>query len=342
MSLVKIVFVGIVVLVIAGSLGLYFTALKAPQGDTQEERFIVGLNDSTQDTISKLEKEGFIRSSKVFRLLLGTKGAVTIQSGGYKISKSMNAWELAGVVSREPYMKWIVLPEGLRKEQIAKMLADELSWSKEEEIKWVTEYTALKFDEIEGVYFPDTYLIPVDEDPLKVADRLRAKFNERFAEYGAEAVSQNIRWPTVLKIASLVQREAASKDDMPIIAGILWNRLLEQNMRLDIDATVQYARDHAIHYGEAPDADQSKKYSSDGSWWTPIKVEDKKIDSPYNTYTHTGLPPHPIANPGLNAIRAVLYPEKTDCLYYLHDANRQIHCAASYKEHQENIETFLK
>lgn len=342
MSLRKIVFFIILLILFACAVGGYVVGVRAPEQNAEEERFIAGLNTETSDTISKLKEQGFIRNEFVFRIMLGLRGGGTIESGGYKISRSQNAWMMAGVFAKEPYMKWIVIPEGFRKEQIARLLADELSWTDEEEAKWVTEYTALKSDEIEGVYFPDTYLIPVDEDPLKVADRLRAKFNEKFAEYGKEAVRQNIRWPTVLKIASLVQREAASKDDMPLIAGILWNRLLEENMKLDIDATLQYARDHRAHYGESPGVSQSKKYVSEGNWWGPIKVEDKKIESPYNTYMNTGLPPHPIANPGLNAIRAVLYPEKTDCLYYLHDNARQIHCAVSYKDHQKNIETYLK
>lgn len=342
MGLKKILFTTILFVLVACAAGGYIVGVRAPEQHAEEERFIVGLNAEASDTISKLKEQGFIRNEFIFRITFGLRGAGTIEPGGYKISKSQNVWMIAGVLSNDPYMKWIVIPEGFRKEQIAKLLARELSWTDEEEAKWVTEYTALKSDEIEGVYFPDTYLIPVDEGPLKVADRLRLKFNEKFSEYGKEAVRQNIRWPTVLKIASLVQREAASKDDMPLIAGILWNRLLEENMKLDIDATVQYVRDYRAHYGESPGASQSKKYVSEGSWWGPIKVEDKKIESPYNTYINTGLPPHPIANPGLNAIRAVLYPEKTRCLYYLHDNARQIHCATSYAEHKKNIEAYLK
>ena len=68
----------------------------------------------------------------------------------------------------------------------------------------------------------------------------------------------------------------------------------------------------------------------------------KNIDSPYNTYENNGLPPHPICNPGLDAIDAVLHPTETDCLYYLHDSNRQIHCAKTLEEHQANIEKYLQ
>ncbi len=97
-------------------------------------------------------------------------------------------------------------------------------------------------------------------------------------------------------------------------------------MPLEIDATIQYAR------GKSPTG-----------WWAPITPDDiQNIDSPYNTYKHTGLPPTPIASPGLDAITAVLRPEDTDCLYYLHDNNRQIHCAVTYAEHKENIKEYLQ
>jgi UPF0755 protein len=133
-----------------------------------------------------------------------------------------------------------------------------------------------------------------------------------------------VKWTTAIKIASLVQREAAGESDMPLIAGIIWNRLL-QGMPLAIDATIQYA-----------------KGGTDDDYWTPLVKGDTKMDSLYNTYLHKGLPPTPIANPGLPAILAVLNPAKTDCLYYLHDSSGTIHCAATYAEHQKNIEKYLK
>jgi UPF0755 protein len=97
-------------------------------------------------------------------------------------------------------------------------------------------------------------------------------------------------------------------------------------MNLEIDATVQYARGN-----------------TGSGWWAPVTSGDiQNIDSYYNTYKYKGLPPFPISNPGIDAIEAVLHPAETDCLYYLHDNNRQIHCAKTYEEHQANIEEYLK
>lgn len=312
---------GIILLtLIAVGIFAYNSLFGAPQSGAEAERFIVPLG--AVDTFQKLHDEGFIKSGWGFQYAFKQN---EIQPGGYKISKSMNAWEMAKALTQEPYMKWVIIPEGLRKEQIADLLAKELGWTDQLKADWINKYTAMKYDETEGVYFPDTYLLPKDEIGLQIADRLRAKFNEKFQPYADKFVKENVKWTTAIKVASLVQREAANKADMPLIAGIVWNRLLnDPPMKLEIDATVQYA------LGES------------GNWWPKIKLADYKTDSPYNTYTNKGLPPHPICNPGLDAINAVLNPTKTDCLYYLHDLNGQTHCAKTYEEHKLNIEKYLK
>lgn len=248
-----------------------------------------------------------------------------IEPGGYRISQSMNARELIIVLTSEPQLKWITIPEGLRKEEIGERLAKELHWSNEELEKWNTTYTAMQYDYREGVYFPDTYLIPTDENGLDTAKRMINRFNERFAGYPEKFTAKNIKWTTALTLASIIQREAAGSHDMPLIAGILWNRL-DQNKQLEIDATVQYARG-----------------KTENGWWSPIKGSDtRSIESPFNTYLNKGLPPHPISNPGIDAIQAVLNPEVTDCIYYLHDSEGIIHCSTSFAEHELNIDQYLR
>jgi len=331
----------------------------APQKTAETERIVVNLTTTEAELIPKLKEQGYIRSEWAFKFALKRKGG-TIEAGGYKISESMSAWKIAKILTSGPYMKWVVIPEGLRKEQIAEILTIELGWNEQERSDWVTKYTAMNWDYVEGVYFPDTYLIPKDETGLEIAQRFINKFNEKFAPYTEKFLRANIKWDTALKIASLVQREAAGKDDMPLIAGIIWNRLLK-GTKLEIDATLQYARDSELAFddlcnspgnreqwqckcGEEDDSCYMPRgfYKGLEDWWKPIAVADKQIDSRYNTYLYEGLPPHPIANPGIAAIDAVLNSAETECLYYLHDQNRQIHCAKTYKEHQKNIEKYLK
>jgi UPF0755 protein len=317
----------LLILITAGIYTAYTSLFSAPQETAKTELFTTPVTEvDNNNLIGILKENGFIRSTWAFNLALSRTGKA-IEPGGYEISKSMDAWQLARTLTAPPPLKWVVIPEGLRKEEIGERLAQTFGWDEKELKKWSHTYTAMDFDHLEGVYFPDTYLIPVDESGLDIADRMRRRFDEKFAPYQSKFLKENVKWTTALKIASIVQREAAGKEDMPLIAGILWNRLLK-NMKLEVDATVQYARD---------DRDNLTT-----GFWKPIKPEDKEIDSKYNTYKYSGLPPFPISNPGLIAIDAVLNPTETDCLYYLHDADRQIHCAVTFEEHQANIQKYLK
>jgi len=299
--------------------------IRAPEPDAGEGLFVVS-RTNTDETEQRLLDLGYVKSRWSLNAARITSFRFNdVKPGGYKLSKAMDARKLIGILTSEPQLKWITIPEGLRKEEIGERLGKELNWSGEELEKWKTTYTAMEFDYREGVYFPDTYLIPTDENGLATAKRMTIRFNERFAGYPEKFTQKDILWTTALKIASIVQREAAGKEDMPLIAGVIWNRLLN-DQALEIDATVQYAR------GKLED-----------KWWAPIKASDiREIDSPYNTYKNKGLPPTPISNPGIDAIDAVLNPTETDCFYYLHDPSRIIHCAKTLEEHEMNIEEYLK
>lgn len=319
----RLVVIGICVLVLL--ILSYFFLIAAPQGNTETERFVVLLNASRSQTIQSLADGGFIKSSFGFKIALLLRGKIgAIAPGGYKISKSQNAFGIASILTGEPYMKWAIIPEGERKEQIADRLAQILDWSNQTKNEFLNFYSSIGPDYKEGVYSPDTYLLPKDETGGQIAKRLIGKFNEKFQPHAGQFSKQNIKWTTAVKIASLVQKEAAGEGDMPLIAGIIWNRLLK-GMPLGIDATIQYAMGN-----------------NENGYWIPLAKGDTKIDSPYNTYIHKGLPPTPIANPGLPAILSVLNPAKTNCLYYLHDNSGIIHCSVTYAEHLKNIEKYLK
>jgi UPF0755 protein len=352
------VIAGLVLAVLGLTMFVFFYQFLAPQRNAESEQFTITIgNNDLKEITEQLKEQEFIRNEAVFRIVFGN---TEIKPGAYKISKSMNVWQIAKAFKQGPYMKWVIIPEGLRKEQIAEILAQTLNWDEQEKSDWVTKYTAMEYDYLEGVYFPDTYLIPIDETGLQIAQRFINKFNEKFASYSDEFIQENIKWTTALKVASIIQREAAGKNDMPLIAGIIWNRLLN-DMKLEIDATLQYTRDSQSAFSDLCHSSGNKEqrlcdcqqepdncyikngyYQGVENWWTPITVVDKKIDSEYNTYLYKGLPPHPIANPGINAIESVLNPAETDCFYYLHDNDRNIHCAEIYEEHLENVEKYLK
>ena len=163
-----------------------------------------------------------------------------------------------------------------------------------------------------------------DADPAEVTKTMTSEFSKEVNKLKKPPTMQIINEETALKIASIIQRESGGKKDMNLISGIIWNRIFD-GMKLQIDATLQYAKGN----------------ETDG-WWGPVAPDDKNIESFYNTYLYNGLPPGPISNPGLDAIAAAYNPAKTDCLYYLHDKNRQIHCSNTYSEHLKEIQIYLK
>lgn len=299
------------------------------QASSEPARFVVPI-DSTIDTVAaSLKAQGYIKDSAAFITLWNKnknpkKSIIT--PGAYKIPAKSSNIKIASMLRRPPYMKWVIIPPGLRKEEVAELLTTTLGWSASEKTKWISTYTALKYDYREGVFWPDTYLIPVSEKPIDVAKRITRKFDENFAPYLIQFNERNIPWTKGLSLASLVQREAASIDEMPLIAGILYNRI-DEGMPLGIDASIQYIRGDTGH-----------------GWWAPLSKDDLKLkqaDSKLNTYKHSGTPPQPIASPGREAIDAVLNPADTDCLYYLHDKTRTLRCSRTYDEHKQAISTYL-
>ncbi len=245
----------------------------------------------------------------------------------------------------DPNMRIIPVQEGMRKEQVADLVGDKLGWTDTE--KHDFEYTTLALAntatttniftadnsklvspsditnggaDMEGYYFPKTYMLSVADSPTAVQQIMLNTFQQQTAGIKKAKTTKIINEQTALTIASIIQREAAGKQDMNLISGIIWNRLFA-GMKLQMDATVQYAKGNI----------------TDG-WWPPVNPTDiKTINSPYNTYLYVNLPPTPIASPGLAAIEAAYNPQPTKCLFYLHDKNRQIHCAVTYAQHLKNI-----
>lgn len=285
--------------------------------------FNVAQNSNIKDVASELVREGIIRNEISFRFSSFVKGLNEIEYGAYLLSPSMSLFSLIDTFSQGPEMVRITIQEGLRKEEIVETLVESLKWEDIEKVRFTQGYETVNNALSEGMYYPDTYLIPIESGGEEVAVRMISRFQEVFSELAEDFIRENVRWDTALRLASIIQREASGSGDMALVSGILWNRLLE-GQRLEVDATLQYI------VGEV-----------DGRWWSSVDIESKNLDSPYNTYMYTGLPPAPISNPGLSAIRAVLHPEETDCYFYLHDINGNIHCSIDYDGHLDNIDKYL-
>jgi UPF0755 protein len=317
-----IVFLLIIIVIITPFYWHFF----GPTGNSKQIKiFVVPKNKENFNLMQKLEEGNYIKKNSILEYYLNTFVFFNdVKPGGYKISTNMWALDIFKKLKGKPDLVWVSWSSCLRKEQIGEILAKALDWDNKKLEKWNTVDTNSSPEYFEGVYYPDTYLIPVEESGEQVAKRLINRFNEKFRPLSEKYVEKNIRWVTGLKIASLISREAAGSSDMHLISGIIWNRL-DKGMALQIDATMQYT------LGK----------NSEGKWWGQIDLKEQKKDSPYNSYLYKGLPPTPICSPNIDYIEAALNPEETDCLFYLHDHFKQIHCSRTYEEHLQNIKKYL-
>lgn len=308
-----------------------FLQFRAPGGATAQEQFVIGQQGVLEEEIiDKLASQGFITNKALFNLILDFKGwHGKMRPGGYLLSRELNAYEVAKILTGEPYRKWVVVPPGKRKEQVGLILKRAMDWPDTKMIDFIKNAP-------EGYLFPDTYLIAPGAE-AKIAIRImQTNFNENFsAELQKKLLDQNIRNDTAIKMASLIERESGGAEDKPIIAGIIWNRL-NKGMRLEIDATVQYAL-----AGEL--CGMSEKLNLDDcNFWPRLGAGVvRTVDSLYNTYLVKGLPPGPIASPSLASIEAVANSAETEALYYLHSPDKVIHTAKTFEEHRENIKQYL-
>lgn len=319
-------FLSIFLLILFIGFGVLWYFIGPVDKNNEEQVFVVPQYDFSFDPTTDLYQKKLIKNKWAFELLRDNffEGK-DIKPGGYKLSSSMNSYQILKKITDKQDFFWFKISFCARREQIGEKLSETLGWGDEDLDKWNSAYKKLGSDYSEGVYYPDTYLLPVDESGDQIAMRFINRFNEKIAPYSNELLEKNIKWTTALKIASLIAREAAGTADDNLISGIIWNRL-DQGMRLQIDSTMQYT------YGK----------NEDGTWWGPIDLDQKLSESPYNTYLHKGLPPTPICSPDIDAIVSVLEPTETDCLFYLHDSAKQIHCAKTYAEHKSNIVKYLK
>ncbi len=281
--------------------------------------FVIQRGETVTEIAKNLEKEELIRNKIVFYLVVKQLGIESkIQAGDYRLSPVMNVYEIAKTLTKGTLDIWITIVEGLRKEEIAQIFSRELNIPESEFLKYAQE----------GYLFPDTYLIPREASIGAVISILTKNFNKKYSQdLRNKAIGKGLTEKEVITLASLIEREAKFAEDRPKVAGVLLNRL-ELEMKLDIDATVQYVLGYQ---------------SEEKTWWKKsLTFEDLGVDSLYNTYKNKDLPPGPIANPGLAAIEAILTPTQTDYLYYLSDKDGKMHYAETFEGHNENIRKYLR
>jgi UPF0755 protein len=319
-------------------------ALAQPAGTGQTPRPFTITPGETANTIGRnLQSSGIIRDQELFINYVRFYGLdARLGAGDFLISPRLTLPEIAhGLAEGRLRQVQLRFLEGWRLEEMAAYLARTtparinaaefeaiVTRQRRFDLRPYSFLASLPAEaSLEGFLFPDAYILPPDADAAYLVDVMLQNFDRRITPemrqaYGAQGLS--LREAVI--VASIVEREAVVAEERPLIASVFLNRIV-QGMYLQADPTVQYA------VGLQPDS---------GSWWkSPLSLDDLRLDSPYNTYVYGGLPPGPIANPGLAALEAVAYPATTPFLFFVADCeaagNGRHHFSVTYEEHLAHV-----
>lgn len=297
-----------------------------------EQLFVIQPRESVVSISDRLEAAGIIRSARTLRTYLLWTGLDTVvQTGTYRLNPAQTGLEIAQMLKSTTLTEvTLTVLQGWRMEEIAATLPTSgLSIAPEEFISSASS-PANSLDLIpagtsaEGFLYPDTYILPRFTTANQLVSILLQGFSSHLPpDYTAAYASHGLTLYQAVTLASIIQREAMVEDEMPWIASVFFNRLAI-GMKLQTDPTVQYA----LGYNAAQ-----------GTWWTnPLRGNDLQFDSPYNTYLHPGLPPGPISNPGLAALKAVAYPAESPYYYFQAkcDGSGLHNFAETLEQHQQN------
>lgn len=332
---------------LAYSLQLRETELDIPAGgDPRQQPFIINLGEPARFVAARLANEGFVRDADLFNLYLRVSGLERrIQAGNFMLSQTMNMREVAQALQTALEAEVAVtIPEGFRAEEIAERLAANNVMDAEQFLAAVRQPRALSifadYDflqnlpgdaSLEGFLFPDTYRFPVfASTPDLVIAPFLDNFVRRVGTEGLAGGRSGLSGRELINLAAIVEREAVQADERPLIASVYLNRLNGTcpdvgGRYLQADPTVQYARGVPGNW-----------------WWKPERISEyAEITSPYNTYLNQGLPPGPIANPGLNAIEATQNPAQTAYCFFVATGDDGRHVfAQTLAEHEQNMRTY--
>jgi UPF0755 protein len=355
----RIVTIGVTAaLIVFGSIQFfeYYQDRQASADVGKVVRMKVSDTDTNSSFARDLKKKGLIEHTWVFESYVRVNNGEVIP-GIYELRVGMSAFEIADIVTGkstpepskaeenndqqddEAKIITISIPEGWRTEQIAEELV-KLGWkgTTEEFMDAVENYDTSGYEflegrdnsenpkSLEGFLFPDTYEIEENAPAEHLIQKMLDNFDQKVTPEMRERASQmNLSIYDMLIFASLIEREARIGEERPLIADVYLNRY-EQGMKFDADPTVQFAM------------------GKEGDWWPQPTGDDlQNVDSPYNTYLNTGMPPGPICNPGMASIQAVLEPGGTAYLFFvLKNPETGEHAfAETYEEQLANQDLYL-
>lgn len=309
-SVKKALVILIVILLILIAISSCLSALNKPKDRKDNTYVVVKIEEgsSTEDIANALYKKGVISSVTKYKILSKIwHYDGKYKAGSFSVSPSMRSSDIAEtIIKGVASTKTFTIPEGYTIEQTASKLGKEGIVDKEKFLAATKsdDFKKFKFldeaqsgdNHLEGYLFPDTYAVDLDADENQIITTMLNQYEKVFTKkYKERAKELNYSEKDIIIIASLIERESQVDGDRAKIASVIYNRI-KADMPLQIDATIQYA------LGKPKES---------------LSLNDTKLDSPYNTYMNKGLPPGPICSPGRESIKAALYPEDTDYLYYV-------------------------
>lgn len=328
-----LLFIAALILVAASLTGsyVYDAYLRAPESETPRA-FVVAPGESAGRIAWRLSEEGFLDSPRFFSLyarLAGVEDA--FQAGTFELASGMSFREIVRELRRaEAGEVQVTIPEGFTLAQIGERVREVLphvtaeAWdaavgpdSPFASHPFVVAAGKPSNVDLEGYLFPDTYRFFADATAEQVARRMLDTMAERFGPASADATYSGHE---ILTLASIVEREVRGARDMALVSDIFRSRL-DIGMPLQADSTISYYL---------------------GKTSAELTVDDLRADEPFNTYTRLGLPPGPIANPGLDAIRAALHPEPNAWLFFLTADDGTVAYASTFEEHVANKNRYLR
>ncbi|KAB8127302.1 endolytic transglycosylase MltG [Gracilibacillus oryzae] len=342
------IFIILIAFIVIGGYSAYkyvANGLAPVEPDTEEQvQVTIPMGSSTTDIATILEDAGLINNSLIYRFYVKFNNAADFQAGDYTLSPSMTLAEITsqletGTVHKEAVLR-VTVPEGRNIEEIATIYEENAGINREEFLEKMNDqayiqelmetYPNILTEEIlqediryplEGYLFPATYEFYEEEPTIDtiVTNMLNKSRDILFIYMDQIDSLEQFTIHDIVTFASLVEEEAPSMEDRKRIAGVFYNRMA-QDMMLQTDPTVIYA--HGEHISR-------------------LTYEDYEIQSPYNTYTVMGLPVGPIANYGESSLQAVLEPEDSNYLYFLADAEGNVHYSETYEQHQAYEQQYI-
>jgi UPF0755 protein len=288
---------------------------------------------STRRIAAELKSSGLIRSEQAFILWHYLHRGRSLKAGEYRFDKSRNMIDVHNRLARgDVYFRTVVVPEGFTMFDIARAIETAGLGPAEDFLKVAQSDTALIADFapnapcLEGYLFPDTYqfsrMMTMDEMAAAMVKQFRQVANQIGLIQAQESTPSEELHRTVT-MASIIEKETAVAEERPLVASVYYNRL-EKRIALDADPSIIYAELLA------------------GAYTGALHHDDMRFNSPYNTYTHTGLPPGPIANPGKSALEAAMHPAQSDYYYFVADAAGHHRFARTMEEHDRNVASYRR